>query len=383
MIEAILHTDEHPEDMRYFGPQATGTAATISVTKAGEADVVLLLIAWRYGTIGPGQTKSYTELEYDESLRLDKPLLAFLADPATLIPTDPAHSYFQPVERGTPNWERLEAFRAEVTSRGRVVKFFTTPEDLAMKVPAALYQWQRPLLARVLPRGGPVAVADPVDLPRAQSFVGRTDEIRRLEAVLGQPQATGAAVVALEGFGGIGKSALAAHLVDRLRTTPAFPGGALWVSCEHLDAPLDDEMALAPLPETESERLFKERLRHAAPERPAERDLPLIAPLVQRLEGVPLAIELTAAYAGRQGRDLKNVLAEVTQDGLRAAGMDDKQRGLRARFGHSYEALAPRQQALFAALSQTAGATFPAPWPWRWQPPPPAMTHPKRRWPSW
>ncbi len=274
-------------------------------------------------------------------------------------------------------------------------------------------------------------------MPRVRVFFGRQNEIAIITAALTPPTATAAA---LEGFGGIGKSALAAQLVDLLRASPAFPGGAIWIPCDEqrgpaglheilgrvafrlgwddiateadparrraalaralttrprtllaldnvepelsardlvaalaqpghtallltarqqLDAPLEAEVPLEPLLEADGENLFANNLRAVAPDRPNAADTALIPPVVADLQRVPLALTLTAAYAGHQGRDLAKVREEIHNDGLQAVMLNDPQRGLRARFTHSFATLTGDEQRTFAALSQAEGTTLP------------------------
>ena len=56
--------------------------ASISETVAEllqDADAVLLLIGYRYGSLEPGESRSWVELEYENAKKLGKPVLAFMA----------------------------------------------------------------------------------------------------------------------------------------------------------------------------------------------------------------------------------------------------------------------------------------------------------------
>lgn len=61
-------------------------------------------------------------------------------------------------------------------------------------------------------------------IPDLPYFVGREEEVRALEEVL--LSGGRALICSLQGMGGVGKTALAAHLAYRLR--PHFPDGVLW-----------------------------------------------------------------------------------------------------------------------------------------------------------
>lgn len=55
--------DEHAVVMEDSGPQ-DGDATQVSLAELASADVYILLLAWRYGTIPPHETLSVTHLEY-------------------------------------------------------------------------------------------------------------------------------------------------------------------------------------------------------------------------------------------------------------------------------------------------------------------------------
>ncbi|MCB9150912.1 MAG: AAA family ATPase [Caldilineaceae bacterium] len=72
-----------------------------------------------------------------------------------------------------------------------------------------------------LPPIQPTTATAPAPPP---DFVGRDDQISQLTATVTAGKA--AAITALHGMGGIGKTALAQQLAERLK--PAFPGGIFW-----------------------------------------------------------------------------------------------------------------------------------------------------------
>jgi tetratricopeptide (TPR) repeat protein len=283
----------------------------------------------------------------------------------------------------------------------------------------------------------------PSGLPRPFPLIGRQDELTRLMVSLRAGTSTG--VFAIEGMGGVGKSALAAEAVGQLaEDRAAFPGGAAWISCEGLegaaglaevwsrvaralllervaaqvdpdarraglavalhdrpltvlafdnvepgldaDALLDtlavgghtallltargavapdrlQALTLAPLPDPDAAALFAQRLRQTDETRPTREDEENVASLVGAVGGLPLALELTAAYAGVQHLPLTAVTAELEADGLNAAAyhMSPKQvnKAPVARFDRSWRALTASQQRLFAGLALLAGASFP------------------------
>ncbi len=293
----------------------------------------------------------------------------------------------------------------------------------------------------------PTRVVSPQGLPRAAHLVGRTGELATLmDALRGNAGPVG--VFALEGLGGVGKTALAAEAVARLsEDRVAFPGGAAWIACEGLtgeegladlwsrvaramgaeqvaalpdaerrrtalraaladparprlllaldnlepdldaDAVLDTlgggqatllltarqavsparltALTLDPLPDPDAVTLFTQRLRQVDPARPRPEEQGDLEALVRLVGGLPLAVELAAAYAGVQRRPLSEIVAEVRQDGLEAGALNETdplrvaRRGVRPRFDRSWRVLSEAQRRLFAGLSLLEGATFP------------------------
>lgn len=80
----------------------------------------------------------------------------------------------------------------------------------------------------------PIGMVAPVGLPRPASLVGREKELGTLMELLRSGTAT--AIYALNGMGGVGKTAVAAETVAQLSLDrKKFPGGAAWISCEGLE----------------------------------------------------------------------------------------------------------------------------------------------------
>jgi tetratricopeptide (TPR) repeat protein len=116
---------------------------------------------------------------------------------------------------------------------------------------------------------------------------------------------------------------------------------------------------LAPLEPSDARTLFMDRLAQAGGSLPIPAESPLLDTLLEMVGGLPLAVELTAAYVGVRHLMLATVIREVEADGIKAPAFHDTpKRALVKRFDRSWEALTPSQQVLFASLSLLEGASF-------------------------
>jgi hypothetical protein len=218
--------------------------------QAATSGVAVIIVAHRYGWVpsiaeGGDGKKSITWIEIDAALQAGVEVLAFLVDPEhrwsehreqddLLTTSDEASALAV--------WRRVQQLAAfkQFLERGFVRDRFTTPDDLARKVVASLHNW--------LKERQPMAPA-PIVGPRSNllartDFVGREKEkVRVLDAL-----ASRAAVVLIDGIGGIGKTALAldvAHLcleASRGSTHGQVPYFAsfVWASAKDRQLRLED-----------------------------------------------------------------------------------------------------------------------------------------------
>lgn len=103
------------------------------VQDAGAADVLILVLAWRYGFTDTVEAKSITEREYEAAVESKNTVvLPFLVPPDAPWPPYRMDAITEERPR-----ERIRDFRDRV-SRAHIVAMFTTPDGLASEVAAAM-----------------------------------------------------------------------------------------------------------------------------------------------------------------------------------------------------------------------------------------------------
>lgn len=124
-------------------------------------------------------------------------------------------------------------------------------------------------------------------------------------------------------------------------------------------------LELHPLEASDARTLFLRRLHEIDKTRSTTADETVLPQLLERLGGLPLAIELTAAYTALQGLPLQRVLQEIEHDNLQSEALQDghlrqwSHRALQSRFDRSWQQLSLAQQRLFAGLALLEGPSFP------------------------
>jgi hypothetical protein len=130
-FEAIQALGAVGENMIYWSADDR-EPSELSKSKVERSDVLVLILAHRYGTIPPGSSYSVTELEYRAAREANVPVLAFILDSKT--PWPPDHI----------DWsqkDRLDAFK-EVVRGDVTAKTFSSTEDLSRLITQALANFQ-------------------------------------------------------------------------------------------------------------------------------------------------------------------------------------------------------------------------------------------------
>jgi hypothetical protein len=153
--EAVLAVGLRPEMMEYFAA-AGGAPLTECLGRVSPCDVVVAIVAERYGWVPPDQptneAKSITWLECEHAAGRECELLVFFPADPNVWPKDKTEAFrlADAAQNGTftpkladevqRNITRLKDFRKWLDT-GQTRTTFTSPDDLKAKVTQALYQW--------------------------------------------------------------------------------------------------------------------------------------------------------------------------------------------------------------------------------------------------
>jgi hypothetical protein len=142
--------------------------------RLSESDLVVAVVAYRYGWTAPGEEKSLAWQECEYAVEQGKPLFAFVVDPNFSWPLELRESYrlTSAVESGNletgvienvqANVRRLKDFK-EWLARRSVIGRFTTPDDLRSAATESLNLWRQ-----MHPEFGPPGISKYLDFLREQ-----------------------------------------------------------------------------------------------------------------------------------------------------------------------------------------------------------------------
>ncbi len=127
VMQALLELDCIPSGMELF-PATNDDQWSLIKRVINECDYYILILGGRYGSIGR-EGISYTEMEYQYALKLQKPIISF-------IHKDPQNITVNKTEMDLDKRKKLELFRKLVQQK--MCKSWETPSDLGSVVSRSL-----------------------------------------------------------------------------------------------------------------------------------------------------------------------------------------------------------------------------------------------------
>jgi len=127
-VAVVRKLGHHPIRMEDLGAVAEETLSA-ALKQIDDADLVIVIVARRYGQTREDTGVSMVETEFEHALDASKPILAFLLDDSAEWPTEQIKS--EP---------RLLRFRDRLT-RDRIVSFFSSVPDFTSKLETSLRGW--------------------------------------------------------------------------------------------------------------------------------------------------------------------------------------------------------------------------------------------------
>ncbi|MCA9470090.1 MAG: DUF4062 domain-containing protein [Nitrospira sp.] len=134
------------------------------------SDLFVLLLAHRYGYRPPHETKSILELEYEQAVKLNKPVLAFVVKDAASWPVDK-------IDRDRRDQDALRAFKDRLLER-HLVAYFDSPEELAQQVAFSTAQYSRKVEAF------PIEPPPPTEQPSEPSVANVMSAVKEIQIEL-------------------------------------------------------------------------------------------------------------------------------------------------------------------------------------------------------
>ena len=127
VLDAIRRVQQRHNAMEFFGARAE-RPIDVCLEEVRKSGLLVVIVGLKYGSLPPGMGISYSQAEYEEGVRLEKPCLVYLRDDD--VPILPKF-----VERDPDKLKLLEAWRQTLNAKHTVAKFEDWPR-LAVQVAA-------------------------------------------------------------------------------------------------------------------------------------------------------------------------------------------------------------------------------------------------------
>jgi hypothetical protein len=136
VLDAIRRLQLQHDSMEFFGARSDQPIEAC-LMEVRRSNVLLVIVGHRYGTLVPELEVSFSEAEYREAYRLNKPCLVYLrGDDVPVLPKD--------MERDPDKLRALETWKVDLQKR-HTVATFRHSNDLAVQVAADLARTIRDL----------------------------------------------------------------------------------------------------------------------------------------------------------------------------------------------------------------------------------------------
>lgn len=119
VMQALLELDCIPAGMELF-PASNDDQWSLIKKVIADSDYYILIVGGRYGSLND-KGVSYTQMEFEYSLEIGKPIISFL-------PKEPGSIIAKKCEKREEGKEKLEEFKN--IAKRKMVKYWTTPQDL-------------------------------------------------------------------------------------------------------------------------------------------------------------------------------------------------------------------------------------------------------------
>ena len=199
-IEAVEGTSYQAVKMEVFGARSD-EPLNACLQEIEQCDLFIGIYAHRYGYVPDSSNISITEMEYLHIKKLGKPIYCFIVD-------EESQPWLPKWIEDEPGKSKLKDFKSRIQT-DHIVAFFTTPDDLGMKVANALshYVVYNPPVLDTHPLISEPRKPIGSTLPNQPYFFGREKELKIIAEALSPESRTWGALI--DGPGGIGKTALA------------------------------------------------------------------------------------------------------------------------------------------------------------------------------
>jgi tetratricopeptide (TPR) repeat protein len=127
VLDAIRRVQQRHNAMEFFGARA-GRPIEVCLEEVRNSDLLVVIVGFKYGSLPPGLGISYSQAEYEEGARSEKPCLVYVRDDNV-----PILAKF--VERDPDKLRLLDAWRRTLNAKHTVAKFEDWPR-LAVQVAA-------------------------------------------------------------------------------------------------------------------------------------------------------------------------------------------------------------------------------------------------------